>query len=211
MSSCGPHDSHSAAGGEKGTEPAQVKDYTVEKVTVKEFMRWCADEDNRLSRSKEISEMRYKLSYLPPEAMAFLELRKEPYDLPKFRKLSDSYSEMTYFTFRIEVLDGSGELLKYKLRSPAQYDARVKYMSFDIQNDLYLVQGKDTLIPGLFQFERIFEVAPYANVMFAFDNKRFNRQEEFTIIYNDKLFGNGYVKFNYRDKQLFNLPNITEL
>lgn len=211
LNACNPHDSSSLVENEHGNEAQEIKNHTAENMNVKEFLRWCADENNRLSRSKDISEIRYKLSYLPAEAMAFLDLRTEHYDLAKFRKVGEGYGEMTYFNFRLEVIDGNGELLKYKLQSPEQYDARIKYMSFEIQNDLCLVQGNDTLLPGLFQFERIFEVAPYTTVMFAFDNKKFNPKEEFTVIYNDKLFENGYVKFNYRDKQLFNLPNITEL
>ena len=187
------------------------KDHSAEKMSLKEFMGWCADKNNKLSKEKDIEDMRFKLSYLPPEAMAFLELRTEKYDLSKFQKTSKDFSEMSYFNFRIEVIDGTGELLKYKMQSPSQYDARIKYASFEMQNDLYLVQGQDTLLPGLFQFERIFEVAPYATMMFAFDNKKFDKTSEFTIVYNDRLFEKGFVKFNYKNKQLINLPNISEL
>jgi hypothetical protein len=27
-------------------------------------------------------------------------------------------------------------------------------------------------------------------------------------VYNDKLFDKGFIKFNYKNKQLINLPNI---
>lgn len=196
---------------EESEETTEVKNYTEEKVTVQEFVTWCADKNNKLCKSKDISDIRFNLTYMPAPSMAFLELRTETYDFPKFQETCDHYAEMTYFNLKLEVIDGTGELLKYKLQSPAQYDQRVKYMSFDMQKDICLVQGKDTLLPGLFQFERIFEVAPYSTVMVAFDNKKFNRDNEFTIIYNDKLFEKGFVKFNYKNKQLINLPNISGL
>jgi hypothetical protein len=196
---------------EISVEQAEVENYTVKDMTVGEFVDWCADEEHKLNKVKDISDMRYSLSYMPAEAMAFLELRKEEYDITKFQKTKESYSEMSYFNFKIRALETKGELLKYRLSSPYQYENRVKYMSFGIENDIYLVQGKDTLHPGLCHFERIFEVAPYATIMLAFDNKKFNKDQEFTIVYNDRLFEKGFVKFNYRNKQLINLPKISAL
>jgi hypothetical protein len=192
-------------------ESVENVNHSNEKLSVQEFITWCADKNNRLSKSKDIADIRYDLSYMPKESMAILELRTEQYDYPKFQQACNHYADMTYFNFKMEVIDGSGELLKYKLDSPAQYEARVKYMSFEMEKDIYLVQGKDTLRPGLFQFERIFEVAPYATVMFSFDNKKFNRGNEFTIVYNDKLFEKGFVKFKYNNNQLINIPNISGL
>ena len=182
--------------------------YTDKDVTVQEFVDWCADDDHKLNKLKEISDMKYNLSYLPAETMAFLELRKETYDFSKFQKAKEGYSEMTYFNFKIEALNARTELLKYKLSSPAQYDERVKYMAFGVEKDIYLVQGTDTLNPGLCHFERIFEVAPHGTLLFGFDNTQFDKDKEFTIVYNDRLFGKGFVKFNYKNKQLINLPKI---
>lgn len=196
---------------DKEIAPVEIINHTGETVNVKEFIAWCGNPENKLSKAKDIADLEFKLSYLPPEWMAFLELKTQPYDLPQFAKTKENYSEMSYFKFRIEVIDGGGELLKYKLQSPAQYEERVRYTSFDMQNDLCLVQDNDTLRPGLFLFERIFEVAPYGTAMLAFDNKKFDKNKGFTIVYNDVLFDKGYVKFNYTDKQLINLPNISEL
>ena len=190
------------------TEAVEMQNYTHEKMTVDEFISWSREGDNGLNKTKDISDIKYKLSYLPAPVMAFLELRSEEYNDVKFKTTSENYSAMTYFNFRMEAIDGTGELLKHNLQSPAQYEERVKYISFEMQNDLFLVQGKDTLFPGLYHFERVFEIAPYATVMFAFDNELFNSKEEFTIVYYDRLFDKGYVKFNYKNKQLINLPNI---
>ena len=196
---------------EQTEETSELKNHTEEKLTVQEFISWCSDKNNKLNKSKDIADIQFGLSYMPAESMAVLELRTEEYDYPKFIEACNHYADMTYFNFKIEVINGSGELLKYKLESPSQYEGRVKYISFEMQKDIYLVQGKDTLLPGLFQFERIFEVAPYSTVMFSFDNKKFNRNNEFTIVYNDKLFEKGFVKFNYKNKQLINVPNISGL
>ena len=211
VTSCHNKDFNDQHSEQEEEESVETKNYTKDNMTVQEFLTWCGDKNNKFNKSKDIADIRFNLSYLPTPCMAFLELRTESYDFPKFQEACNHYSDMTYFNFQLEVIDGSGELLKYKLQSPAQYDERVKYTSFEMQKDIYLVQGKDTLLPGLFQFERIFEVAPYSKIMLAFDNKKFNKDREFTIIYNDKLFEKGFVKFNYKNKQLINLPNINGL
>lgn len=189
----------------------ETKEFRKEQMTVSEFTDWFALKQNSLSKVRVISEMKYSLSYLPAEVMAYLELRNEDFDFERFKKVQTGYSEMTYFNLKLEVLDGRGELLKYKLDSPAQYEDRIKYFSFKIEKDIYLIQGNDTIWPGLCQFERIFEVAPHVNVMFAFDNRVFDRNREFTIVYNDKVFEKGTIKYYYQNNQLINLPNITAL
>lgn len=205
--SCSQGDSDMAKEQEAHNELAHTK----EKATAQEFVAWCSNEENHLAKSKVISELNYQLSYLPSESMAFLELRTEEYDYEKFKKTAANYKEMTYFNFKIELSGGSGELLKYQLNSPQQYESRVKYISFQMEKDLCLVQGQDTLYPGLYHFERAFEVVPYLTVMFAFDNKKFDKEKEFTIVYNDKLFEKGLIKFNYQNRQLIDMPNVVAL
>jgi len=174
-----------------------------------EFVTWVAAKENDLTKTKEISELNYRLSYMPKECLAYIETKNTEYSKELFEEARTHYDGMTYFNLRIELKGGSGELLKYNLNSGQQYNDRITYMSFKMQKDVFLVQDKDTLYPGLFHFERIYEVAPYATVMMAFDNEKFNPEEEFTIVYDDKLFNKGYIKYNYSTKQLIDLPNIS--
>lgn len=178
---------------------------------VSEFVKWCSDSNNGLMQKKEVSEIEYKLSYLPSQSMAFIELRNEQYDMDKFNQVTSYYSEMLYFNFKMILKDNTGEFLKYRLQSPQQYDERVKYISFDMQNDFYIVQKGDTLRPGLYQYERVYEVAPLATIMMAFDKKKLDLAEEFTFVYNDKLFNKGFVKYLFTRKQLIDIPNIAGL
>ena len=184
---------------------------TKRKISLNEFIKWYGNTENHLRKSKDISELRYTLSYMPAENMAFLELRSEQYDYSRFQKTCESYSELTYFNLKIELPNGSGELIKHNLQTAAQYDSRVKYTSFEMQNDIYLIQGNDTLRPGLYQCERIFEVAPYLTASIAFDNEKFDKTKGLTIVFNDRLFEKGFIKFNYTNGQLIDVPTITEL
>lgn len=174
-----------------------------------EFVSFIADKENELTKNKEINDLNFQLSYMPKEYMAYLEVKNTEFTKEQLNEAINHYKNMTYFNFRLRLVKGQGELLKYNLVSPQQYEARIKYMSFEMQKDICLVQDNDTLYPGMFHFERIFEVAPYATVMMAFDNEKFDIKKEFTIVYNDKLFNKGFIKYNYKQNQLIDLPNIT--
>jgi hypothetical protein len=186
-------------------------EYKGEKLGLKEFLSWYRSADYRLNRFYKVAELEYSMNYVPAECMSFIELRREKYDYKRFCEAKVSYESMLYFNLKIEVKEGRNELLKYKLERPQDYEARIKYISFDMQNDIYAIQGKDTIYTGLYQFERIFDVAPYSNVMLAFDGKALNPNEELTIVYNDRLFNNGFIKFHYKKEQLTDLPIVTEL
>ncbi|MCW3104306.1 MAG: hypothetical protein JWO09_2746 [Bacteroidetes bacterium] len=188
---------------------APVLQHTGESMPLDEFMLWTADATHGLVKAKEMSDISYNLSYMPSQYMACLELKGTDYTKEELEKASTHYAAMSYFNFRISIPKSSGELLKYELGSAAEYNDRIGYMSFRMEKDLFLVQGKDTLYPGLFHFERIYEIAPYATVMLAFDNEKFSRDKEFTIVYNDALFHKGYIKYSYRPKQLIDLPSIS--
>lgn len=198
-------------GTREGLLPEERAAFSKEALGAEEFVRWCADETHELHKTKELSDIRYALSYMPAETMAFLELRKKAHSFAELMKAKEGYSEMSYFNFRIGAKEHSGELLKYALRSPEQYERRVDYLAFRMEKDICLVQDGDTLYPGLYHFERSFEAAPYASVLFGFDNRQFKKAEAFTIVYNDRLFDKGLVKFAYCAQQLIYLPSITAL
>lgn len=176
-----------------------------------DFNAWISAEENNLVKSKNISELNFKMSFVPKESMAFNELKGQEYTKEEFDEALTHYKDMSYFNFRIEVPKEQGELLKYNLSSAQQYNDRINYMSFRMQKDIILVQDNDTLFPGIFHFERIFETAPFATVMLAFDNKKINLEKEFTIIYNDQLFNKGYIKYYYQPNLLIDLPKINSL
>lgn len=186
-------------------------EYKSDKLGLSDFLSWYKSDEYKLNKIYKVSELEYSMNYVPAECMSFIELRREKYDYKRFCEVKENYKGMLYFNLKIEVKEGKNELLKHKLESPQDYAARVKYISFDMQNDIYAIQGKDTIYTGLYQFERIFDVAPYSTVMLAFDGGMLNPNKGLTIVFNDKIFNNGLVKFNYKNEELTDLPTVTEL
>ncbi|WP_299254027.1 hypothetical protein [uncultured Aquimarina sp.] len=89
------------------------------------------------------------------------------------------------------------DLLKSKYTN-RDYETSVKYMSFYIENDFKAVtQSGDTIDCSGVTFERNFKVAPFKRLLLHFGN--IPEEENIQLIYNDQLFGNGLMKFNFKE------------
>lgn len=81
------------------------------------------------------------------------------------------------------------------------YEEAVKYMAFKIQKDFKVVtSSNDTITCSGALFERNFKVAPFKRALLYFGN--IEATEEIQLLYNDQLFGNGLIKFNFKSKPL---------
>jgi len=78
------------------------------------------------------------------------------------------------------------------------YEDAVKYMAFTIQKDFTVVtSSNDTIQCAGVQFERNFKVAPFKRALLYFGN--INPDDQIQLIYNDELFGNGIIKFKFKE------------
>jgi len=78
------------------------------------------------------------------------------------------------------------------------YEEAVKYMAFTITKDFTIVtSSKDTISCAGVQFERNFKVAPFKRALLYFGN--INPEDQIQLIYTDELFGNGIIKFKFKE------------
>ncbi len=82
-----------------------------------------------------------------------------------------------------------------------EYDEAVKYMAFSINKDFKIItSSNDTIVCSGANFERNFKVAPFKRVLLHFNGV--NPDDTIKLIYQDYLFGNGIIKFNFNDTPL---------
>ncbi len=86
-------------------------------------------------------------------------------------------------------------LEKYTNRS---YEDAVKYMAFTIERDFTIItSSNDTIRCSGVNFERNFKVAPFKRALLYFND--INPDDNIKLIYQDRLFGNGTIKFNFNE------------
>lgn len=98
--------------------------------------------------------------------------------------------------------DEEKNLLESNLLS-MDYESAVKYMSFNIYKDFFLVSAqKDTIRCEGVLFQSAYKVSPSSKLLLFFSGVAPNRPVQ--LVYDDKLFGKGLVKFSFKE-------NITKI
>ncbi len=78
------------------------------------------------------------------------------------------------------------------------YTNSVKYMSFGLDKDFYVVTSKkDTILCSGVNFERNYKIAPFQKVLLFFSG--IDPNDKIQLIYNDYLFKKGTLKFKFKD------------
>jgi hypothetical protein len=174
------------------------------------YVDWVESSENGLIKNRSIDVFRYTLQYKPLEYMLVKDVgpnalvSKKVYD-----SLYTQYDgKMEYYTFSIEDTQSGDELIKTRLSAREEYDQRLLYFSFYIQNDLQLVAGKDTFPCTLAHFERTYGISSKANFMLGFPTGKQASVKDAgrTLIYHDPFFGNGIIKLKIEEKDLQKIP-----
>ncbi|MFL9843555.1 hypothetical protein [Flavobacterium rhizosphaerae] len=83
------------------------------------------------------------------------------------------------------------------------YEDGIKYLSFEINKDFYIVSSKnDTIACSGVLYERNFKVAPFQRVILFFSGVP--EGDNIQLVYNDNLYRKGIIKFRFKE----NISNI---
>lgn len=173
---------------------------------VEGYIEYIKDTQNNLILTKTISDFSYTIQYLPSEYLALKELKSDSLTAKKIEQKLGELNELQYFVFSIQNNKSGKELLKYNLENEIEYQARLDYFSFRMQDDLKLIDGSDTLSCELFHFERTFDLSPRLVFNVAFKNPRSNGNKTFT--FNDLIFKNGEINLKFDKTTFYNIPKI---
>lgn len=153
-------------------------------------------------QKKKIGEFIYTASYRPSDLIAKYEYESGTIS----HRDPEELEQCLYFQLDIEHETFADELLKYNVFGYSQYDERVKYFSFNMMEDIYIITGRDTIPCGLHHFERNFSIGNKITVMLAFPISSNIIYDDVTLQYHDNSFNNGIVKLYFR-KELFKPVN----
>lgn len=171
------------------------------------YVKWIKNPDNGLVKAKTIDKMIFSVLYKPSEYLLCQEERSNEISTKTYNQKLPDYSDLYYFDLKIEIEGGQGELLKQDASGSEDYDKRVKYYSFGLLHDITMVQNGDTIPCAMTHFERAFDITPYACFQIAFPKQK-SKEGDLTIIFIDKIFGKGILKFFFNKDILSHLPKL---
>lgn len=148
-----------------------------EKLTPSEFKKWVLSPTSGLQHKVSQGSYDYIMSYLPLEFMALQQLKGDEINKRAFNKKQEELRGTEYYTFMISLNNGSKNVIKSLVEDteiPA--DQMVHFMAYNLQHDIHLVKGADTLKCAFLHFEETFEITSYARFMIMFSDDTQSRR-----------------------------------
>lgn len=184
-------------------------------LSVADYKAWVETDENGMVASKQLNEIVFKCQYKPNAYEALLRLRGDSLTKQALERTEKDLEHLQFFTLKIATSGNKGELLKYELPNTDEYYRRIEYCSFNMQNDIKLVDAGDTLNCVLFHFERVFSVAPEATFILGFEDhrpKEEKKKELFgtdkTLCFNDGIFRLGIINLGISKDKLNTIPEL---
>ena len=174
-----------------------------------DYISWCENKENGLIAERQLGNFSFSTFYKTIPYQALKEsMSIDSLTEKEFNKTVKEYGDMQYFSFRITDIKGNQELLKANLKSESEYYARIEYLSFKMQDNFKLIEGKDTLKCSMYHFERVYGLAPYATFVLGFPRSKDSDVSSKSLVYEDNLFNSGFIYLNIDKEVLTHLPKL---
>ncbi|MEM7370405.1 MAG: hypothetical protein AAF587_17480 [Bacteroidota bacterium] len=151
--------------------------------------------DSKYFKIREMGDYRLTARLIPKDSQT--NAAEEGNSLSPNQDASDIY----YFQLRMESIHPQQEVLKQGIFSQQAYEDRMMYIRYQMQEDLYLLHGNDSLEAALYHFDDTFGLTPYASCLVAFESHK-KDHDPLILIFDDQEFGVGPVKFSFSDAAL---------
>ena len=156
-----------------------------------DYLKWVESEANGMRVKKALTDYSFTLQYKPHTYMALMRLKSPNPPVAELNKVKELYGDLQYFTLRITSGDNE-ELMKAQGGDNLEYFQRLEYFSGQMQDQLRLIDGKDTLPCVLYHFERNYGLAPYSDIDLAFAGTTAKNNDKI-LYYEDILLGTGPI------------------
>jgi hypothetical protein len=149
------------------------------------FVDFINNPENKITQKIKVGNVTAILKWQPPEYLKMMDSTTV--------KTDSSSNQFYYFDAKFEK-PGNDKLSKEK----------IMYLDFDIEKDFTLINGRDSIPASICQRIQNGQADNYEYLL-AFEKRDNN---DFTVAYNDKIFGIGTVAFVYRQADIQKLPML---
>lgn len=173
----------------------------------RDYMAWVKDESNGLHVSKQVGQHTFELQYKPYAFEALLHQHGAAVTKAELNKAIESLGGLQYFTLTIRSEDKKDPAGSVST-DEADYNQRLNYLMFDMQQDFSLIDGSDTLPCVFYHYERNFNLSPENNILLGFGLPKKNITNDKTLFYNDQLLNTGPVLLTVKAADIAAVPSL---
>ncbi len=174
-----------------------------------QFVQWVDSEKNGLLVKKEIGDYEFSLQYRPEEYIVLMEEKNEQISREKINMRKKRLEGLEYYTLRIGSKRNT-DVLKTGVGSEQGYYDRLGYFIADMENDISLIEGNDTLACSLYHFERNYGMTPRCTFLLGFEKskEKKNGSSDRTLLFADRALGTGPVYLKIKQSDITNIPEL---
>ncbi|MCH2044427.1 MAG: hypothetical protein MK212_09960 [Saprospiraceae bacterium] len=173
-----------------------------------DYVVWVTDPVNGLQKEKEISPLRVEALYKPIGYIISNEKRRNEISQEEYKQRAKELEGMHYITLKLGITNAQQDVTNWGVTDQQSQEERLAYLSFEMQKDIKLVEGTDTLPCALFHFERSYDLSTQRTFVLAFEKRRIASEEDKTLILDLAYFKTGPIKLTYKNSELTNSPNL---
>lgn len=174
------------------------------------FVRWVENPANGLRVTKTMGAITYMLQYKPVEYIVAMEEKTQNLKKSTLNERVSELDGMQYYSLRLSPSSGDQDVLSQNMQSENDYLRMVNYFSFELEQDLYLVDGGDTLGCKLFHFVRDYGIGQNSDFVLGFDipESQAKKTQRKVFVIDDHLFENGIIKLEIDANDLEEIPEL---
>lgn len=169
-------------------------------LTPEEYSKYISDPENGLRKNQTVGNFELSVMYEPVDYLLGKSKDNRPLDQQR-----EEFENFEHFQFRIKLTEG-GNILMYKETVQKNEVTRIHHFSFEAKRDFTIVSGVDTNYCKFAHFSRNFNLSPTIDLTLAFD--KIEVENDWQLIYEDKQFDLGKIKFLFKEDDLRNLPAL---
>lgn len=170
------------------------------------YIRWVDDPGNGLLKEYTQGNIRLTCQYTPADYVSLKQSNPEELSEEEVQENTAAVSDMLHFKLRFEDTT-SNNFMRNNYTTPEEFNRRSMYLGYDIQYDLKVVQGEDTAKCVLNHHERTYGSTPYETLLVSFP-KTGKDPVDTELIFTDRVFGLGRVKFFFSEQDLESIPTL---
>lgn len=171
-----------------------------------EYALYIENPDNGLCVKKQIDKFEFTLQYKPVEYIALIETKDVHITTATLNQKKEELGKMQYFTLKVKA-NNADEFLKSGIATEEEYFQRLEYFMSMAQDDISLIDGKDTLACALYHYERNYGIAPVNNIVLAFPSSIQTNTTK-TFVYDDKVLGTGKLQIEINSTHINKIPQL---
>lgn len=169
------------------------------------WLAYVNSEESGLVKVQNINGIEYTLKCMVPQQQCLLFNRNNKETINMDTLLSE-YRDKLHFVLRIRDQKDAYTAVRSVVFNKEMYGTLMGYANSDMNRDFTVESESGNSMCGLLHLESANSVQPELRMALSFSEVSTN--DEITLVFNDHIFNNGPIRFNYSKNTFANLPTL---